>query len=126
MRSTCVGRPMDSPKCLPSTRVTWTSAPLGGVNLDQDRDRAVTAAREAGLDYPHAFDGKGWQNVADGSAEFRFAEAVAEPSRIGGKSVKFGGWSRDGELPARGSRGPGRKIAILSLFLRQFLSQSGL
>ncbi len=35
-----------------------------GVNLDDDRDKAQAAAKEAGLDYPHAFDGQGWQNAA--------------------------------------------------------------
>ena len=35
-----------------------------GVNLDEDRDQALAAVKEAGLDYPHAFDGKGWRNAA--------------------------------------------------------------
>lgn len=33
-----------------------------GINLDNDREKAVTAAKEAGLEWPHIFDGGGWQN----------------------------------------------------------------
>ena len=32
-----------------------------GINLDQDRDKAVSAAKENGLDYPHLFDGQAWK-----------------------------------------------------------------
>lgn len=33
-----------------------------GVNLDNDRDKAVQAAEANLLSYPHVFDGKGWKN----------------------------------------------------------------
>ena len=33
-----------------------------GVNLDSDREAALKAAQESGLDYPHVFDGKGWSS----------------------------------------------------------------
>ncbi|MCX6348473.1 MAG: redoxin domain-containing protein [Candidatus Aureabacteria bacterium] len=32
-----------------------------GINLDQNRDKAVSAAKENGLDYPHLFDGQAWK-----------------------------------------------------------------
>jgi thiol-disulfide isomerase/thioredoxin len=34
-----------------------------GINLDNDRKKAVDAAAEAVLDYPHVFDGRGWGNA---------------------------------------------------------------
>ena len=34
-----------------------------GVNLDSDREKAVAAARDNQLEYPHLFDGGGWQNA---------------------------------------------------------------
>jgi thiol-disulfide isomerase/thioredoxin len=34
-----------------------------GVSLDENRRDAESAARSAGLDYPHVFDGKGWENA---------------------------------------------------------------
>ena len=33
-----------------------------GINLDSDREKAVQAAEENLLSYPHVFDGKGWEN----------------------------------------------------------------
>jgi outer membrane protein assembly factor BamB/thiol-disulfide isomerase/thioredoxin len=35
-----------------------------GINLDSDRDKAVQAADENLLTYPHVFDGGGWKNAA--------------------------------------------------------------
>jgi thiol-disulfide isomerase/thioredoxin len=34
---------------------------IAGINLDQDRDKAVAAAQKNGLDYPHLFDGQTWK-----------------------------------------------------------------
>ena len=34
-----------------------------GVNLDEDHDQAAKVAKEAGMIYPHVFDGKGWKNA---------------------------------------------------------------
>jgi len=34
-----------------------------GVNLDEDHTRAADAAKKEMLDYPHVFDGKGWENA---------------------------------------------------------------
>jgi thiol-disulfide isomerase/thioredoxin len=34
-----------------------------GVNLDSSRNKAVEAAQENLLDYPHVFDGQGWKNA---------------------------------------------------------------
>lgn len=34
-----------------------------GIDLDQEHDAAMKAAEDASLDYPHAFDGKGWKNA---------------------------------------------------------------
>jgi len=33
-----------------------------GISLDEDQERARLAVQENELDYPHVFDGKGWQN----------------------------------------------------------------
>jgi len=34
-----------------------------GVNLDSQLDKAVEMARQESLDYPHVFDGRGWQSA---------------------------------------------------------------
>lgn len=73
-----------------------------GINLDSERDKAVQAATENGLDYRHVFDGGGWKN------------AVAVQYRVHGIPETFL-LDRDLKILDKGLRGSQLEVRIAEL-----------